>query len=106
MLAESWTHRHFQSQLLRGNARGPRASGDSGKTKDSAVSYYEAHLAGALPGHSRLRTLPRPQWHLGGEIFSARFIEGTEAALFGKSGGAPEKLEVLRLGHGGAQPLG
>src|SRR5215510_523838 len=102
MPAESRAHWHFQSELLRGNACGARASGVSGKTKDSIVSYHETHLGGAIRGYSRLRTLPRPQRRPGREILSARFSGRTEATLFAKSGTAGKELEVFRLGHGGA----
>src|SRR5438046_604334 len=105
-VAGTRTDRHFQPQLLRGDAGGAGASGVFGRAKAAGTLSDETYLGRAISGHRRLRTLPDPQRDDRTKVLPARLKRGATEALSRADRSAGEELEVLRQRREGARVLG
>src|SRR5262249_26205301 len=104
--ARARSHRHFQSQLLRGNPRGESASGNFSEPEAAAGARHKRHLEGTFSGHPRLRALPGAQWRGNSQVLSARFQRGAKELFSRGEQRTKKKLEFFREGRQGARTLG
>ena len=66
------------------------------RAEAAAAAGRQGHLGPALPGHPRLRALPRAQRHAGPQVLPQRLARRAEEALPRAHRAAGEELEVLR----------
>ena len=85
------SHRHFQSQLLRGDPGRAGASGIFGEAETAARAGHERHLEGTFSGHPKFRALSHAQRRCHSQVLFECLQQRTEEAIPGAASRNPEK---------------
>src|SRR5262249_16005385 len=100
--ARARPHRHLQSLVLRGGARGPRAPRAARAPASAEGARDPWGVGGAPRGHSPIRVVSRAAGGRDSELLSQSVAQGTEAAVSRSPRPAGEELEVLDVRREGA----